>query len=750
MKQNFDIDLNPEQLKAVNHLDGPLLIFAGAGSGKTRVITARVANLINNCHVPPWSILAVTFTNKAAGEMRERITQMAGELAANVMIKTFHSACLYILRYDGHYLGLPSNFTIYDSQDSENLIKQILKLMDLDPKKISPSAISHIISRQKEKLIEPAEMAKNVSGGDDFFHEISARVYGKYQELLEKNQAVDFDDLLAKPVKLFLNFPDVLQKYQDMWKYILVDEYQDTNRVQYLFCKLLSKDHRNLCVVGDDDQSIYSWRGADIRNILDFQKDYPEAQVIKLEENYRSTSNILDAAFHVVKRIEGRVDKALWTSKEGGENIVQAFLYDEYEEADWCVEKAETLKLRNGIDLGEMSIFYRMNYQSRVFEEILLRKGIPYIIFGGMKFYDRKEVKDILAYLRFLINIRDDLSLSRIINSPPRGIGSVTVEKLRKIAEAENISLWESLLRDKANKKIEFFVTMVKSFLESISGIGEKLNLFEFVSNVANESGYIKHLEKEGSIENESRLQNIEELINSIAEREEKWSENRGDQFLLENFLQEIGLFTDAEDPDKDEKRKNSLTLMTVHNAKGLEYKAVFLCGMEEGIFPHNRAVSDESGGGSEEMDEERRLCYVGITRAKEHLFITSAGMRRSYGSSIPRVPSRFLEDIPPNLVDRWQREGFQDNYHKTGRSRSTERTYQFAKEKEKKDTRSSGGQVISQKGFLTGQYVVHPRYGRGTIENIAKNGNMVRLYISFGGMKAKAFIESLTPLEPV
>lgn len=790
--------LNEQQQEAVRHFEGPLLILAGAGSGKTKVITSRIADLILNRNVAPWSILAVTFTNKASEEMRLRVKAMVGKWADDVLIKTFHSACLYILRQDGYHIGIPSFFTIYDSQDSESLIKQILKSLELDPKKFSPKMILSTISRQKDQLIDAKSTLERYENSGDYFHEVSAKVYKEYEERMREANALDFNDLLMRTVQLFMDREAVLQKYREMWQYILVDEYQDTNRVQYLLTRMLAKEHRNLCVVGDDDQSIYSWRGADIRNILDFQKDFSDAKVVKLEENYRSTSIILDAAYHVVKQNENRMEKKLWTRKQGGEKIQQKILYDDRDEAMWCVEQAIFIHEEKNVPYDDMAIFYRMNYQSRTFEEFLRSQAIPYVIYGGIKFYERKEVKDILSYVRFIVNPSDNLALQRIINTPTRGIGAKSMEKLSEKAQEDKISLWEALQREEKNKKIISFVKLIQEFMDEISSLPHEMSLYDFVYDIVDKSGYRESLEKEDSPEADSRQENIQELLNSIADWEDNISQNEEEPDLsLERYLQEIGLYTDAENPDKQNgDRSTAIKLMTVHNAKGLEFNTVFLCGMEEGIFPHGSAVNNELELDADEMEEERRLCYVGITRAKERLFMSAARYRRQYGTLTPRYPSRFLNDVPPEYLEisrdsqsfagnsLYRNDGnggaffrdenqserfiadetddsgkaFANNLQK-GRDPFVSMRQQLSNQKAASfgNKRNTGEGLLkqenhdpnaSQMGYYAGQKVRHPAYGEGVIQRIVKNGNFVRLYISFQGRSAKAFLEKYTPLE--
>jgi DNA helicase-2/ATP-dependent DNA helicase PcrA len=628
--------LNPDQKTAVLHGEGPLLILAGAGSGKTRVIVHRIAYLIKKLGVPPWQILAVTFTNKAAGEMKERVERLleGGELP---LISTFHSACVRILRRDIRHLGYESNFAIYDDKDSEKLIKEILGEMNIDEKKYPAKLFAASIDDCKNAGKSPDDVA-----GGDYFQDRVSRVYAAYQDRLRKSNALDFNDLVLVTVRLFETVPEVLERYRDRYRWILVDEYQDTNVIQYRLVKLLAGSRMNLCVVGDDDQSIYRWRGADIRNILDFEKDFPGVKVVKLQQNYRSTANILAAAGKVVEKNRGRKGKTLWTENPSGERIIYRRLENDWEEANFVCREIGAFS-RKDISLGEMAVFYRTNAQSRVIEEMLLREGIPYHMVGGMRFYARMEIKDILSYLKALDNPADEIALKRIINTPPRGIGHSTIDKVAALAAERNFTFYEALkiavessvLPSAAGKKVAAFIAMMERF----RGMIETTPLAELASSIIQETGYADRLTEERTEEARDRLSNLRELLAALEEFEQESEEGN-----LSAFLEQVALISN---PEADDGTKNSVTLMTLHSAKGLEFPVVFMIGMEERLFPHVRSLEDP-----EQMEEERRLCYVGMTRAKERLFLTNARRRRTFGQEQFNPPSRFIGDIPKDLLD--------------------------------------------------------------------------------------------------
>lgn len=634
--------LNPEQQKAVKKVDGPLLLMAGAGSGKTRVLTHRIAYLMVEKGVNPYNILAITFTNKAAREMRDRIQKMMGGAADQIWISTFHSMCVRILRRDIDRLGYNRNFTILDSTDQQSVIKSILKDKNMDPKKFDPRAILGTISSAKNELITPEEYAKTAA---DYFSQKVSDVYEEYQRRLRKNNALDFDDLIMTTITLFIRIPEVLEYYQRKFQYIHVDEYQDTNKAQYMLVKLLAQRFQNLCVVGDSDQSIYRWRGADITNILSFEKDYPRASVILLEQNYRSTKKILLAANMVIQNNMNRKPKNLWTENAEGNKIMYYRADSEHGEAQFVIGKIQEL-LRQGHKLSDIAILYRTNAQSRVIEESFLKSNIDYLIVGGTKFYDRKEIKDILAYLRLISNPDDDISLQRIINVPKRAIGTTSIEKIVNFATMHDLSMFQALetiemigLSPKAEKAAAEFRTLISHYTQQ----QEYLSVTELVEEILDKTGYRDMLKAEKSLESESRLENIEEFL-SVTKSFEASSEDKS----LVAFLTDLALVADIDRLDDDGKQKTDVvTLMTLHSAKGLEFPVVFLIGMEEGVFPHSRSLMEEN-----EMEEERRLAYVGITRAEEELFITNAQMRTLFGRTNMNQESRFIKEIPDELIE--------------------------------------------------------------------------------------------------
>lgn len=637
--------LNPQQAEAVINTEGPMLIMAGAGSGKTKVLTCRVLTFCKK-GVRPYRILAITFTNKAAAEMRERVNNMSGPAAKDVWLFTFHAFCARFLRMEIDKLpGYGGNFAIYDTADSQNLIKQILKEMNLDDKRFQPSGILSRISNAKNALQDAAAFARQAG---DFYEQKVADIYSRYEQKLQLNNALDFDDLLMLSIKLLQENKEVREKYQDRFDYLLVDEYQDTNHAQYLLTKFLAAKHRNICVVGDADQSIYGWRGADIQNILDFEKDYPDAKVIKLEQNYRSTQIILDAANAVIENNTGRKPKNLWTENKSGADIIYFQAVDERDEARFVIEQLQNLQRTENKKLGDMAILYRTNTQSRIFEEMLIKSGISYNMVGGLKFYERKEIKDIIAYLRVIFNPADSLSLLRIINVPKRGIGDASLAKIQAYAAANSVSLFEAVSNAAA---IDGLSSRFISKLDDFTGIiFELMNLAneapveDLIDRVLRDTGYLEELENERTPQAQSRIDNLHELISVAQEFAASEEENN-----LENFLAHVALVSDIDDTELGE---DAITLMTLHSSKGLEFPVVFLVGMEEGLFPHARTLMDET-----EIEEERRLCYVGITRAKEKLFLSSTKMRTIYGNTVTYPPSRFLQEIPARLVKTIKRQ---------------------------------------------------------------------------------------------
>ena len=632
--------LNPMQKEAVLHTEGPLLILAGAGSGKTRVLTHRVAYLIDEKQVNPWNILAITFTNKAAGEMRERVDQLVGFGAESIWVSTFHSTCVRILRRHIEYLGYNTNFSIYDSDDQKTLMKQVFKAMDVDTKQFKERSVLGTISSAKDKLIGPDEFLLNAA--QDFRQRGIGEIYKEYQKRLRKNNALDFDDLIVKTVELFQNNSEILNYYQERFKYIMVDEYQDTNLAQFKLISLLASKYRNLCVVGDDDQSIYRFRGADIGNILSFEETFPGAKVIKLEQNYRSTQNILNAANGVIRHNRGRKDNTLWTANGEGELIGFKQFVTAREEADFVARE-----IRDSVyAYQDQAVLYRTNAQSRLLEERCIFYNVPYRLVGGVNFYQRKEIKDILAYLKTIANGVDDLSVLRIINVPKRGIGATTMGKVTIFASEHGMSLYDALREarqipgiGKAAEKIGTFIGQMESFRARAQS--EDYTIQDLIEGIMDETGYQQDLEAEGEVESQTRLENIEELVNKAVSYEED-----SEHSTLDEFLEQVALVADIDNMDESE---NRVTLMTLHSAKGLEFPKVYLVGLEDGLFPSMMSINSDD---KTDMEEERRLCYVGITRAKNELVITSARQRMVNGETRYCKPSRFLEEVPGELLE--------------------------------------------------------------------------------------------------
>ena len=616
--------LNPMQREAVFHTEGPLLVLAGAGSGKTRVLTHRIAYLVEEKHVESWNIMAITFTNKAAAEMRERVDKIVGKGADKIWVSTFHSSCVKILRRFIDRLGYDTNFTIYDGDDQKTLMKQVLKKMQADPKQFKERAVLSRISAAKNDRITAEEFEQQA--GADFREKKIAQIYREYQKELKKNNALDFDDLLVKTVELFEANADVLEYYQDKFRYIMVDEYQDTNLVQFKLVDLLAKKYRNICVVGDDDQSIYKFRGANIENILSFEKAFPGARVIKLEQNYRSTQSILNAANEVIRHNRGRKDKTLWTANDEGPKVRFRQYDTAYEEADAIIRDIEREKEEKNAEYSDFAVLYRTNAQSRLLEEKCIYYSIPYRLVGGVNFYQRKEIKDILCYLKTIANGRDDLAVQRVINVPKRGIGATSIGKVTIYASANGMSFYDALLRvrgvptiGKAADKIEKFTEQIENFRSRLSA----LSIPELIEAILEETGYKKDLEAEGEIEGETRLQNVEELVNKAT-----GYMSTAEEPTLDGFLEEVALVADVDSLDESE---NRIVLMTLHGAKGLEFPYVYLSGMEDGLFPSSMSIFSDD---KDAIEEERRLCYVGITRAEKELTLTAARQRRSAASS--------------------------------------------------------------------------------------------------------------------
>ncbi|HJD31290.1 MAG TPA: DNA helicase PcrA [Candidatus Eisenbergiella stercorigallinarum] len=639
--ENLDM-LNDRQREAVLQTEGPVLILAGAGSGKTRVLTQRIAYLIEEKKVNPWNILAITFTNKAAGEMRERVDAIVGFGAESIWVSTFHSMCVRILRRYIDRLGFDTNFTIYDTDDSKSVMKEICKRLNIDTKIYKERALLAEISSAKDELVSPEEYSLNTMG--DFSKRRMAEAYREYQDTLKKNNALDFDDLIVKTVELFRMNPDVLDSYQERFRYISVDEYQDTNTAQFELVRLLSQKYRNLCVVGDDDQSIYKFRGANIRNILDFEKVFPEAAVVKLEQNYRSTQTILDAANAVIRNNTARKDKRLWTDQKEGEKVHFRRFETAYEEAEFIASDIVQKKKRYGAQYRDFAVLYRTNAQSRLLEERFILEGIPYDVVGGVNFYARKEIKDVLAYLKTIENGRDDLAVKRIINVPRRGIGATTILRVQDYADGRGISFFDALCEadqimavGKSASKIKPFVTMIRAFRSKMEYYG----LEELVQDVLDTTGYGKELEESDEEDAQDRLQNIDEFISKVVAYE-----TGHDEPTLSGFLEEVALVADVDNVDGAD---NRALLMTLHAAKGLEFPFVYLSGMEDGIFPGYMTISSDDPSA---MEEERRLAYVGITRAKEELTLTCARQRMVRGETQYNPVSRFVREVPQELLD--------------------------------------------------------------------------------------------------
>jgi DNA helicase-2/ATP-dependent DNA helicase PcrA len=713
--------LNPEQKEAVKATDGPLLIMAGAGSGKTRVLTQRIAYLMVEKGVNPYNILAITFTNKAAKEMRQRIAAVLGGASEEIWISTFHSMCVRILRKDIDRIGYNRNFTILDTTDQQSVIKGILKDRNIDPKKYDPRAILASISSSKNELVTPEEFAKTAG---DYFSQIVSDVYTEYQRRLRKNQALDFDDLIMQTIHLFQRVPEVLEYYQRKFQYIHVDEYQDTNRSQYMLVKLLASRFRNLCVVGDSDQSIYAWRGADISNILSFEKDYPNAKVVMLEQNYRSTKRILQAANQVIANNSGRKDKNLWTENEDGNKIYYYRADSEQGEAQFVIGKIQELRRTSSLNLSDIAILYRTNAQSRVMEEMLLKSNIEYSIVGGIKFYDRKEIKDTLAYLRLIANPDDDISFQRVINVPKRGIGSSSVDKIANFAAMHDMSMYQALEAVELiglSPKITKAASEFRDLIQNYTRMQEYLSVTELVEEVIDKSGYVDMLKAEKSIEAQSRLENIEEFM-SVSKNFEEANDDKS----LIAFLTDLALVADIDKLDEDGKQADSVVLMTLHSAKGLEFPIVFLIGLEEGVFPHSRSLMEET-----EMEEERRLAYVGITRAEKQLYLTNAQMRTLFGRTNMNPPSRFVKEIPEDLL-----EGLSpvNNRQRMAPSQSGTRNSYVQQQPTRKAvirpaTVATGGEGI---GWNIGDKAVHGKWGTGTVVSVKGEGDSKELDIAF------------------
>ncbi|HEX5722813.1 MAG TPA: DNA helicase PcrA [Acidimicrobiia bacterium] len=722
-------ELNPAQREAVAATEGPVLVVAGAGSGKTRVLTYRIAHLIRDLGVAPDSILAITFTNKAAEEMRNRVARLVGRATRAMWVSTFHSACVRILRREAPRLGYRSGFSIYDEDDSVRLVTMCIKDLDLDLKRFPPKGIKETISRAKNELIDFESYATSNQG---FYHEQVSDIYRLYQQRLLEASAMDFDDLLMITVELLGAFPEVAEHYQERFRYILVDEYQDTNRAQYALVKILAAQHRNLCVVGDGDQSIYRWRGADIRNIEDFEKDYPDARIVVLDQNYRSTSRILDAANAVISNNPRRTPKHLWSDRGTGDLVIRFEGEDEHDEAGFVADEVERL-VEGGFNQSDVAVFYRTNAQSRVIEEVLVRRGVPYRVIGSVKFYERKEIRDALAYLRAIVNPDDAVALKRIINEPKRGIGSTSVAHLDRFAQDHRIGFGEALhraaeipqLTGRAQRQILEFAGMLDliRMKADTGGIGAA------VEAVLHDTGYLAALEAERSIEALGRIENLRELGSAATEFRistegavvdgVEW-DSLSNLARLELFLETVSLQNET---DELEDGAGAVTLMTIHNAKGLEYPAVFLVGMEDGVFPHARTLSDPA-----ELEEERRLAYVGMTRARDRLYLTSAWKRMLFGASNYNTPSRFLKEVPAHLLE------------KAGKRKRTTNA----------EAAWSGRSTLSPDSLVQGDRVRHDKWGLGSVREVIGEGERAEVDVLFDNEGAKRLLLAWAPLERV
>ena len=708
--------LNEMQHRAVTTTDGAILILAGAGSGKTRVITNKIAYLIEEKNVNPYNILAITFTNKAAKEMLSRVEEMIGEDSRRVWISTFHAFCSKVLRIEAHHLDYDNNFTIYDTTDKQKLIKNCMDALDYSKQSISPSLIASEISKAKDSMIDANEYENTYES--DYIGSKIAKVYSLYQQELKKNNAMDFDDLIYNCIRLFKEHKDVLEKYQFKFKYIMVDEYQDTNYSQYLLIKMLSAMHKNICVVGDDDQSIYTWRGADIRNILEFEKDFDNVLQIKLEQNYRSTSNIINAAHSVIRKNNERKEKKIWTDANDGEKIKLYSATSERDESNYVATNIRKMVAELGYDYKDFAVLYRANSLSRTYEEAFMKYGIPYKIFGGLKFYDRMEIKDILAYFRIIDNKFDDISLKRIINVPKRSIGTKTIEKIEAYARENNMSILDAM--DEVDDivsttKTRESVKKFKLLISSLKALANVLPVSELLDKVLENTNYKKLYLEEKSVENQSRLENIEEL-KSVVKEFELNSEDK----TLSAFLQNATLSTDM---DENIKNDNYVSLMTIHSSKGLEFRAVFLVALEEDIFPSSRSILEES-----KLEEERRLCYVAITRAKEKLFMTRSTMRLLYGKTNCNIVSRFVGEIDTDFIESDNRDPIQKKIPEEKESYSLYQKY-VEKYKLINEKKKDAPQELS-----VGVKVSHKTFGVGTV--VGKTGGKFTIAFDKVGVK--------------
>ena len=755
--------LNDKQYEAVINTDGPCLVIAGAGSGKTKVLTHKIAYLLNEKNIKPWNVLAITFTNKAANEMKSRVETLVGEAAKEIWMGTFHSICVKILRNFIDRIGYEKSFIIFDTSDQKTLVKECLKSLEIDDKMFTDRAVLSEISNAKNDMLEPVQYAMRAGG--DYRKEKIARVYAMYQQKLKENNAVDFDDIINLTIKILAENPDVLEYYNDKFKYILVDEYQDTNKSQFTLVTMLAAKYGNITVVGDNDQGIYSFRGADISNILNFEKDFPGTKIIKLEQNYRCTGNILNAANAVIKNNVVKYEKKLWTENDIGE-LPNFFCGDnEYDEATYVVEQINRLRREEYLKYSDFAVLYRMNAQSRAIEDILRREDIPYKIIGGLKFYERKEIKDIIAYLRLIYNPSDNLSLKRIINEPKRGVGKTSIDNISKLSDSSNISMYE-IIKNAADFGLNRVFVNTRDFIEQMEYLmvkKDELKISELIKETLNKTGYTKALENENSVEAETRIQNLEEFLTVAMEFEEESAENS-----LGEFLEGITLSSDIDGMEDEE---DSVTLMTLHSAKGLEFPVVFLVGMEEGIFPGYKSI-----GEPKELEEERRLCYVGITRARQYLFLTCAKQRTIFGSTTYNAASRFIEEIPKEYLQGYE-DTFKDNasysdstykweYGKSSKVTTYKMNDITSSGIEKSKKTSTGGynfrtpesflsnlnkkseSTVDLSQYQAGVRVFHKKFGEGIINYVEKEGDDLKVDINFDKVGHKRLMAKFANLQ--
>ncbi|MEG2311037.1 MAG: DNA helicase PcrA [Clostridia bacterium] len=753
--------LNDKQREAVQYLGGPLLILAGAGSGKTRVLTYKIAYMLEHKLVKPWQILAITFTNKAAKEMKERVNSLIGESTNDIWLSTFHSICVRILKRDISFLGYTSDFNIFDETDKEKVLKEVCKNLKIDNKNEFPiSYIKYEISKAKDQMIDFNKYKNEAIG--DFRKEKVSKIYELYQKTLKQNNALDFDDILMLTVQLFLENPERLQYYQSKFQYILVDEYQDTNKVQFLFISLLSSAHGNICVVGDESQSIYGFRGADIANILNFEKEYPNSKIIKLEENYRSSKNILNAANELIKNNNSKIEKNLWTSNDDGEKIEYETLNNEYSEVEYIVDVIEKKRNNENKEYSDFAVLFRTNAQARVIEEVFMKSKIPYRLIGGLKFYSRKEIKDLSSYLKVIQNTNDNISLKRIINEPKRGIGDSAIDKLQEIANELSCSIFD-VIQDSNNLvgiRSCGNILLFKEMLNEIILKKNELKVSELMKLILKKSGYEAMLNEEKTKENESRFENLMEFIGVAIEFENESVDN-----TLSDFLDSIALVSDVDSLDETDE---AVTLMTMHSAKGLEFNTVFLVGMEDGLFPSKRSIAEDK-----EIEEERRLCYVGITRAKEMLYITNASKRTLYGSTVYTMPSRFISEIPQELFEdkakysiraKNKKEAYNDiDFVKAegilaktgghfGEISAKVATSKFGMNVNSflKNISGQAIQTVNDNKYIVGMSVYHKKFGKGVIQKIEAEENDFKLDIMFEKSGFKRLMANFTPLDIV